>query len=128
MSGLGGDDVFYVLNVTVPTTLIGDGSLPTLPTIPPDVTLPDLTGGAVATSFNDTFYIGWMGQSYIPGHLSTIQAPLTIEGDEELHRHCLRGRLRRYLANTSFILNSTSQLYLEQFNGCQWHHLLRQHG
>ncbi len=106
VSGLGGDDVFYVLNVTVPTTLIGDGTLPTLPTVPPDVTLPDTTGGAVATSWNDTFYIGWMGQSYIPGHLSTIQASLTIEGDE--------GTDTAYVddsgatANTSFILDATS--------------------
>jgi hypothetical protein len=104
--GLGGDDVFYVLNIAVPTTLIGDGSLPTSPPVPPDVTLPDLTGGAVATSWNDTFYIGWMGQSYIPGHLSTIQSTLTIEGDE--------GTDTAYVddsgatANTSFILDATS--------------------
>jgi hypothetical protein len=80
--GLGGDDTFYVLSVTVPTTLIGDGSLVPNPPLPPDVTLPDLTGGAQATSFNDTFYIGWQGQSYIPGSLGTIQAPLTLQGNE----------------------------------------------
>src|ERR1051325_3481200 len=47
-----------------------------------------------------------MGQRYIPGHLSTIQAPLTIEGDE--------GTDTAYVddsgatANTSFVLDSTS--------------------
>ncbi len=106
VSGLGGDDVFYVLNVTVPTTLVGDGTLPSLPIVPPDVTLPDLTGGAVATSFNDTFYIGWMGQSYIPGHLSTILAPLTIEGDDGIDTAYVDDS--GATANTSFILNSTS--------------------
>ena len=86
VAGLGGDDTFYIKSIAVPTTIIGDGS-----TVLPDVanflsalglTLPDLTGGAPApTSFNDTFYVGWQGASYIPGSLAGMVAPLTIFGD-----------------------------------------------
>jgi len=88
IEGLGGDDTFYIEAITVPTTVVGDGSLIT---VPPSylaalaslgVTLPNLDGGASpATSFNDTFYVGWQGVSYIPGSLAGIVAPLTIEGD-----------------------------------------------
>ena len=88
VEGLGGDDTFYIESIAVPTTVIGDGSLIT---VPPaylaalaglGVTLPNLNGNAPpATSFNDTFYVGWQGASYIPGTLAGITAPLTIEGD-----------------------------------------------
>ena len=79
VAGLGGDDTFYIESVTVPTTIMGDG---TLPIFPPGVNPPDLSGGAPpATSFNDTFYVGWQGK-YVPGSLSGIQAPLTIQGDQ----------------------------------------------
>jgi hypothetical protein len=79
VAGLGGDDTFYILSVAVPTTVEGDGSLPIFP---PGVNPPDLTGGAPpATSFNDTFYVGWQGQ-YTPGSLSTVNSTLTIQGNE----------------------------------------------
>ena len=77
--GLGGDDIFYVQTVVVTTTLLGDGSLPTF-ALSAGVNAPDLTGGATATSFNDTFNIGWMGAS-VPGSLSGIGASLTIQGN-----------------------------------------------
>ncbi|MGO9478591.1 MAG: hypothetical protein ACLQAH_13200 [Limisphaerales bacterium] len=88
IEGLGGNDTFYIESITVPTTIVGDGSLITVS--PADlaalaslgVTLPNLNGNAPpATSFNDTFYVGWQGASYIPGSLAGITAPLTIEGD-----------------------------------------------
>jgi hypothetical protein len=80
VAGLGGDDIFYIESISIPTTVIGDGTRADDPPVPPGVVLPDTTGGAVATSFNDTFYVGWRGQSYIPGSLSGINAALTIQG------------------------------------------------
>ncbi len=74
--GLGGNNTFYVETTSIPTTLVGDGSLPAFD-LPPGVSAPNLTGGATATSFNNTFYIGWQGK-YIPGSLAGIDAPLTI--------------------------------------------------
>lgn len=73
---LGGNNTFYVETIDLPTTLVGDGSLPVF-NLPPGVNPPNLTGGATATSFNNTFYIGWQGK-YIPGSLAGIDAPLTI--------------------------------------------------
>ena len=78
--GLGGNDTFYVMSVVVTTTLVGDGSLPGFP-LPAGVTAPDLTGGQTASSFDDTFYIGWQGQSE-PGSLSGINAMLSIQGNQ----------------------------------------------
>ena len=86
IAGLGGDDTFYIESISTPTTIIGDGTI-VLPSVANflqalNVNLPDLTGGAPpATSFNDTFYVGWAGASYIPGSLAGIAAPLTIYGD-----------------------------------------------
>ncbi|MDE3068412.1 MAG: hypothetical protein KGJ60_12810, partial [Verrucomicrobiota bacterium] len=85
VEGLGGNDTFYIESITIPTTIVGDGSIVPIPTAVLNalgVTPPDLTGGAPPpTSFNDTFYVGWQGASYIPGSLAGIAAPLTIEGD-----------------------------------------------
>jgi hypothetical protein len=79
VAGMGGDDIFYIKHITIDTTVMGDGALPVFP---PGVTPPDLTGGAPpATSFNDTFYVGWQG-AFIPGSLSIINATLTIQGNE----------------------------------------------
>jgi hypothetical protein len=88
VEGLGGNDTFYIEAITIPTTVVGDGSRIT---VPPayltalaslGVVLPNLDGNAPpATSFNDTFYVGWQGASYIPGSLAGIVAPLTIYGD-----------------------------------------------
>lgn len=78
--GLGGNDTFYVQTVVVTTMLVGDGSVPTF-VLPSGVNAPDLTGGATATSFDDTFYIGWQGAS-APGSLGGIAASLTIQGNE----------------------------------------------
>ncbi len=86
IAGLGGNDTFYIESIAIPTTIIGDGTI-VLPSVAGflqalNATLPDLSGGAPpATSFNDTFYVGWAGASYIPGSLSLIQAPLIIYGD-----------------------------------------------
>lgn len=86
IAGLGGDDTFYIESISVPTTIIGDGTI-VLPSVANflqalHTALPDLTGGApAATSFNDTFYVGWQGASYIPGTLANILASLTIYGD-----------------------------------------------
>ena len=77
--GLGGNDTFYVKTVVVTTLLAGDGSVPTF-TVPAGVTAPDLTTGVTATSFNDTFYIGWRGAS-TSGSLDGINAVLTIQGN-----------------------------------------------
>ncbi len=88
VEGLGGNDTFYIESIVIPTTVIGDGSRITVP--PSDlaalaslnVVLPNLDGNAPpATSFNDTFYVGWQGVNYIPGSLAGIIAPLTIYGD-----------------------------------------------
>lgn len=76
--GLGGNDTFNVQSVVVRTTLIGDGSLPAF-ALPAGVNAPDLTAGAVADSYDDTFNIGWQGAS-VPGSLAGINAPLTIQG------------------------------------------------
>ena len=83
VAGLGGDDTFYIESIVIPTTVIGDGSIVPIPALTAlGITLPDLNGGAPPpTSFNDTFYVGWQGASYIPGTLSAISAPLTIWGD-----------------------------------------------
>jgi acrosin len=79
IAGLGGDDTFYIYNITVPTTVMGDGSLPIFP---PGVIPPDLTGGAPpATSFNDTFFVGWQGQ-FVPGNIAGINASLMLQGNE----------------------------------------------
>jgi hypothetical protein len=85
IAGLGGNDTFYIEAIAVPTTIIGDGTI-VLPSVSDllnglGLTLPDLTGGITPTSFNDTFYVGWQGQSYIPGSLAGINSTLTIEGD-----------------------------------------------
>ena len=86
VAGLGGDDTFYILAIAVPTTIIGDGTI-VLPSVAALLTalglsLPNLDGNAPpATSFNDTFYVGWQGANYIPGRLSGIKAALTILGD-----------------------------------------------
>ena len=86
IAGLGGDDTFYIESISIPTTVIGDGAI-VLPSVAALLTalglsLPNLNGNAPpATSFNDTFYVGWQGANYIPGSLAGIQAPLTIYGD-----------------------------------------------
>lgn len=86
VEGLGGNDTFYIESISVPTTIYGDGTL-VLPSVANflnalNLSLPNLNGNAPgATSYNDTFYVGWAGASYIPGTLSLIDAPLTIYGD-----------------------------------------------
>lgn len=92
VAGLGGNDTFYIVSISVPTTIIGDGTI-VLPSVNNflqalNTNLPDLTGGAPpATSFDDTFYVGWQGASYIPGTLANILAPLTILGDNGANSH-----------------------------------------
>jgi hypothetical protein len=87
IAGLDGNDTFYIESITIPTTIIGDGKI-VLPAVADfmaalNLTLPDTTGGIPPVqSYNDTFYVGWAGASYIPGSLSTITAPLTIIGDD----------------------------------------------
>lgn len=80
ISALGGNDTFRVVSVVVPTTLAGDGELPVL-LLPTGVNAPDLTGGNAALSFDDSFFIGWRGDS-APGSLEAINAALTIQGGQ----------------------------------------------
>ena len=107
-SGLGGNNIFYIETVVVSTTVIGNGTL-VLPTLPGSlaslgVTLPNLAGDApVATSFNNLFYVGWQGESYIPGSLTGIDATLTIsEGSV--------GTATAYVNDTSAIYNQNYTL------------------
>ncbi len=80
--GLGGNDTFYIESITVPTTIIGDGSIVPAPNLDIlaalNVNVPISSAG---TPGNDTFYVGWQGASYIPGSLANFTAPLTIYGD-----------------------------------------------
>jgi hypothetical protein len=82
VEGLGGNNTFYIEAVTIPTTVIGNGSIVPVPSLAAlGITLPNLNGNAPpATSFNDTFYVGWQGASYLPGSLAGFTAPLTIYG------------------------------------------------
>jgi hypothetical protein len=99
VAGMGGDDTFYIENISIDTTVMGEGSLPVFP---PGVTPPDLTGGAPpATSFNDTFYVGWAGK-FVPGSLSGINATLTIEGDDGIDT--------AYIDNSADTVNRTFTL------------------
>jgi hypothetical protein len=78
IAGLGGSDTFYIESVSVPTTIMGEG---TLPIFPPGVTPPDLTGGATPSpTNNDVFYVGWRGAN-TPGSLAGINSTLTIQGN-----------------------------------------------
>ncbi len=85
LEGLNGNNVFYIESLNIPVTIYGNGSL-VLPQLTAflnslGLTLPDLTGGATpSNSFNDTFYVGWQGQNYIPGLISGIDALLQIFG------------------------------------------------
>ncbi len=80
--GLGGNDTFYIESITIPTTIIGDGSVVPAPSLAVlqqlGVAVPNVNAG---TPGSDTFYVGWQGASYIPGTLANIDASLTIYGD-----------------------------------------------
>ena len=77
LEGLGGNNIFNVTAVPIPTTLVGDGSVPQL-TVPAGLPngLPPVI--AVGTPGLNLFYVGWQGQTYIPGTLTGINAPLTL--------------------------------------------------
>lgn len=102
LEGLGGNNIFYVTAVTIPTTLIGDGSVPTF-TVPPGLPdgLPPVIN--VGTPGLNLFYVGWQGFSYIPGSLTGINAPLTLsEGNA--------GTATVYVSDTSAIYNENYTL------------------
>jgi hypothetical protein len=94
VEGLGGDNTFYIISISIPTTIYGEGSI-ILPSVQSLLTalglqLPNLTGGqATPTQNNNTFYIGAVGaaptgSTYFPnidGSLAGIQSSLTIYGN-----------------------------------------------
>ena len=73
-----GNNIFNVTAVLIPTTLVGDGSVPQRSPfrlgfrmgLPPAI--------AVGTPGLNLFYVGWQGKTYIPGTLTGINAPLTL--------------------------------------------------
>ncbi|MGA2871490.1 MAG: hypothetical protein ABSF34_20300, partial [Verrucomicrobiota bacterium] len=66
VEGLGGDNTFYIISISTPTTIYGEGSI-VLPSVGNFLTtlgisLPNLTGGqAPPTQNNNTFYVGAAG-------------------------------------------------------------------
>lgn len=76
IAGLGGSDSFYVQSIGLTTTLMGEGSLPAW-MLSAGLSAPDLTGGNTASTFDDTFRVGWRGAGN-PGSLGLIIRPLTI--------------------------------------------------
>ncbi len=77
LEGLGGNNIFNVTAVPIPTTLVGDGSVPQL-TVPAGLPNGLPPAIAVGTPGLNLFYVGWQGQTYIPGTLTGINAPLTL--------------------------------------------------
>jgi hypothetical protein len=105
VAGLQGSDTFYIMSVTVPTTIMGEGSLPIFP---PGVDPPDLTGGATPSpTTNDTFYVGWQGQ-YIPGTLSGINNTLTIIGNDGVDTIYVDDSATDSRTGNTFTLTSTT--------------------
>ena len=80
--GLGGNNIFYIESITIPTTIYGNGTIVPAPSLnilqALNVNVPVHSAG---TPGSNTFYVGWQGASYIPGSLANFTAPLTIYGD-----------------------------------------------
>ena len=114
IEGLGGNDTFYIESVTIPTTIYGDGSIVSAPSLNVlqalGVSVPTASQG---TPGSDTFYVGWQGASYIPGSLAGFTAPLTIYGDNGPN---LNGSTTNVPGtNDTIYVNDTADLVDQQF-------------
>lgn len=77
LTGLGGNNIFYIISVQIPTTIVGDGTVPVIAVPPglPNGLPPVIPAGTPGLNL---FYVGWQGATYIPGTLVNINAPLTL--------------------------------------------------